>query len=287
MVNSGQFDGRQAHAGGARRGHRAGWSETGRGKADGQLPPARLADLPPALLGHADPDRLLRGLRHRAGARRRSCRCCCRSTPSSRRPGRVAAGDARGVPQHDLPAVRRTGAARDRHHGHLRRLVLVLVPLPVARTTTTAPFDPALAASWTAGRSLHAAASSTPSCTCSTPASSPRCCATSGLIEHDEPFMRLRNQGMILAEEGTKMSKSRGTQVDPDDLVRRARRRRAAAAPDVPRARGSRAARGTRAASPAWSGSSDAPSGLVTETGAGTVRRAPCRRWMRPRRCDG
>jgi leucyl-tRNA synthetase len=41
-----------------------------------------------------------------------------------------------------------------------------------------------------------------------------------GLVEHGEPFVRLRNQGMILAEEGTKMSKSRGTQVSPDELVR-------------------------------------------------------------------
>ena len=41
-----------------------------------------------------------------------------------------------------------------------------------------------------------------------------------GFLEHDEPFARLRNQGMILAEEGTKMSKSRGTQVAPDELVR-------------------------------------------------------------------
>ncbi|MCC7023416.1 MAG: leucine--tRNA ligase [Thermomicrobiales bacterium] len=40
-----------------------------------------------------------------------------------------------------------------------------------------------------------------------------------GLIEQSEPFLRLRNQGMILAEEGTKMSKSRGTQVAPDELV--------------------------------------------------------------------
>ncbi len=40
-----------------------------------------------------------------------------------------------------------------------------------------------------------------------------------GLIDHGEPFVRLRNQGMILAEEGTKMSKSRGTQVSPDELV--------------------------------------------------------------------
>ncbi|CAN5871651.1 leucine--tRNA ligase [soil metagenome] len=40
-----------------------------------------------------------------------------------------------------------------------------------------------------------------------------------GLVSHREPFVRLRNQGIILAEEGTKMSKSRGSQVAPDDLV--------------------------------------------------------------------
>ncbi|MCC6314276.1 MAG: leucine--tRNA ligase, partial [Thermomicrobiales bacterium] len=45
-------------------------------------------------------------------------------------------------------------------------------------------------------------------------------CRDLGLIDHGEPFLRLRNQGMILSEEGTKMSKSRGTQVAPDDLVR-------------------------------------------------------------------
>jgi leucyl-tRNA synthetase len=40
-----------------------------------------------------------------------------------------------------------------------------------------------------------------------------------GLIDHDEPFKRLRNQGMILSVEGTKMSKSRGTQVSSDAIV--------------------------------------------------------------------
>jgi leucyl-tRNA synthetase len=40
-----------------------------------------------------------------------------------------------------------------------------------------------------------------------------------GLVEHGEPFTRLRNQGMILSAEGVKMSKSRGTQVGPDELV--------------------------------------------------------------------
>jgi len=43
-----------------------------------------------------------------------------------------------------------------------------------------------------------------------------------GLIEHGEPFLRLRNQGMILdPTTGKKMSKSRGTQVAPDELVER------------------------------------------------------------------
>jgi leucyl-tRNA synthetase len=41
-----------------------------------------------------------------------------------------------------------------------------------------------------------------------------------GLTAHSEPFARLRNQGMILGEDGEKMSKSRGNVVDPDDLVR-------------------------------------------------------------------
>ena len=40
-----------------------------------------------------------------------------------------------------------------------------------------------------------------------------------GLIDHGEPFERLRNQGMILGEDGEKMSKRRGNVVDPDDLV--------------------------------------------------------------------
>ncbi len=44
-------------------------------------------------------------------------------------------------------------------------------------------------------------------------------CRDLGLIDHGEPFLRLRNQGMILSAEGVKMSKSRGTQVDPDPLV--------------------------------------------------------------------
>lgn len=40
-----------------------------------------------------------------------------------------------------------------------------------------------------------------------------------GLITHDEPFKKLVHQGMILGEDGEKMSKSRGNVINPDDVV--------------------------------------------------------------------
>ena len=40
-----------------------------------------------------------------------------------------------------------------------------------------------------------------------------------GLIEFSEPFTTLRNQGMILAPDGQKMSKSKGNTIQPDDLI--------------------------------------------------------------------
>jgi leucyl-tRNA synthetase len=40
-----------------------------------------------------------------------------------------------------------------------------------------------------------------------------------GLVEHDEPYLRLFSQGIILGEDSEKMSKSRGNVVDPDELI--------------------------------------------------------------------
>jgi leucyl-tRNA synthetase len=40
-----------------------------------------------------------------------------------------------------------------------------------------------------------------------------------GYLNFDEPFLKLRHQGTILAEDGTKMSKSKGNVVNPDDVV--------------------------------------------------------------------
>jgi leucyl-tRNA synthetase len=42
-----------------------------------------------------------------------------------------------------------------------------------------------------------------------------------GLIGFDEPFLKLRHQGLILAEDGSKMSKSKGNVINPDDVVDR------------------------------------------------------------------
>ena len=40
-----------------------------------------------------------------------------------------------------------------------------------------------------------------------------------GMLEIDEPFLRLFNQGVILGQDHEKMSKSRGNVVNPDDVV--------------------------------------------------------------------
>jgi len=40
-----------------------------------------------------------------------------------------------------------------------------------------------------------------------------------GLVDFDEPFIKLVNQGMVLASDGSKMSKSRGNVIPPDGLV--------------------------------------------------------------------
>ncbi len=41
-----------------------------------------------------------------------------------------------------------------------------------------------------------------------------------GAVSSKEPFIKLHNQGMILGEDGEKMSKSRGNVINPDDVVK-------------------------------------------------------------------
>ena len=86
--------------------------------------------------------------------------------------GRVPARLQPGVPPHDLPHRRRTGRARDRHHGHLRGLDLVL-PALLRPVQLRRALRPAGGAPTGCRSTSTSAGSSTPSCTCSTPASTP------------------------------------------------------------------------------------------------------------------
>ena len=97
-------------------------------QGNGHLSLEGLGRQPPTLLGYPDPHDLLRGLRHRAGPGER---------PAGAAAGQcghhagwwIAAGQGARVRQCELSEVRRPGAPRDRHHGHLCRFVLVLLSL--------------------------------------------------------------------------------------------------------------------------------------------------------------
>ena len=89
LVNSGPFDGMKNTA--AMEAIAAHLESIGQGQEDHPVPPARLGHLPPALLGRADPDGLLREVRHRSGAGKGPAR----RPPEGRgvhRRGRLAAG---------------------------------------------------------------------------------------------------------------------------------------------------------------------------------------------------
>ena len=85
LIDSGEFTGLPASEG-DREDRRVAAGEGPR-RARDLVPPARLVDVAPALLGLPDPDRLLRGRRPGRGARGPSCRSSC---PRSRTTGRRA-----------------------------------------------------------------------------------------------------------------------------------------------------------------------------------------------------
>ena len=113
----------------APRHRRAGAAALGRGRD--HLSPSRLGRLAPALLGLPDPGDPLRALRRRPGAARAAARHPARGR-RLRRP-RQPARPAPDLEARRVPVLRRPGLARDRHLRHLRRELLVLRPLLLAR----------------------------------------------------------------------------------------------------------------------------------------------------------
>ena len=170
LVNSGAFTGLPAPEG-KQRDHRLARG-AGPGRGDDRLPAAGLAALAAALLGLPDPDRPLR-------------RCGEVPVPDDQLPvllpdvddylpkGRSPLAAAEDWVATTCPSCGGPGAARDRHDGHVRRLVLVLHPLlrPAQRRRAVLPRARRLLAARSTSTS---AASSTRCCTCSTRASSRR-----------------------------------------------------------------------------------------------------------------
>ena len=143
----------------------------GPGRGRDRLPPARLGRRAPALLGLPDPGRPLRRPAASCRCRPSSCRSCCPRTSTFDEPGNPL--ERHPTWKHTTcPTCGGAAPARDRHARHLRRLApgtSPASPIPKRRRRRSTRRRPT-----TGCRSTSiSAASSTRSCTCSTPASSP------------------------------------------------------------------------------------------------------------------
>ena len=187
-------------------------------RGHGAIPVEGLGHLAPALLGHADSDDPLPGGRRRRGARRATAGGAAQGG-RVHRARRFAAGPRAGVRQRHLPEVRRAGAARDRHDGHVRRLVVVLLPLRrrpqrIACRSTRPRSKYWCPVDFYSGGVEHAILHLIYSRFFA------RVFRDLGMIDHSEPFTHLLTQGMVL-KDGHVMSKSKGNVVDPDTMLQK------------------------------------------------------------------
>ena len=122
-----------------------------------------------------------------------------------------------GVREREVPEVRRSGAPRDGHDGHVRRLVVVLLPLRRSAERQAAVRSGegrSTGCRWTStvGGVEHAILHLIYSRFFA------RVFRDLGMVDHNEPFTHLLTQGMVL-KDGAVMSKSKGNVVDPDAMM--------------------------------------------------------------------
>ncbi len=119
----------------------------------------------------------------------------------------------------DVPEVRRSRPARDRHDGHVRRLVVVLLSLLRREERRRCPSIRRRSRYWLpvdfySGGVEHAILHLIYSRFFT------RVFRDLGMVEHSEPFTQLLTQGMVL-KDGEVMSKSKGNVVDPDLMLQK------------------------------------------------------------------
>ena len=108
--------------------------------------------------------------------------------------GPLAAGRGRGLGQHDVPALRRPRPARDRHDGHVRRLVLVL-PALLRRRQRRGRVGPRGAPPLDARRPVHRRRRARDPAPDVRALLHARRSPTSGLLDVQEPFARALHPG--------------------------------------------------------------------------------------------
>ena len=170
--------------------------QLGRRRADDRLPAARLGRVAAALLGLPDPGHPLPRLRHRAGAGGGSAGRAAGGC-QLRRAGQPARPPS-DLETRRLPALRRPGAARDRHVRHVLR-IRPGISCASARRARRSPSSARRSTTGCRSTSISAA-SSTPSSTCSIRGSSRARLKQCGYLDLDEPFAGLFTQGMVCHE---------------------------------------------------------------------------------------